>query len=54
MLPTYYFYLNGLKFPKATNELEINKKKSREAWENKSRKGDMDTWKTQGTRHRST
>ena len=43
MLPTYYLYLNCRKFPKKANKLEMNKKKSREAWENKNRKGDIDT-----------
>ena len=43
MLPTYYLYFNCSKFPKKVNELEIHKKKSRETWENKNRKGDIDT-----------
>ena len=43
MLNTYYLYLNFRKSPKKSNNLEINKKKSRQAWKNKSRKGDIDT-----------
>ena len=31
------FYLTVVKFLKKSRELEINKKKSREAWKNKSR-----------------
>ena len=41
MLPTYYLYFNCSKFNKKRHELEIDKKNSREAWKNKSRKGDF-------------
>ena len=44
---TYVFlkptHLNCHKLSKGANELEMNKKKSLEVWENKSRKGDIDT-----------
>ena len=42
MLPTYYLYFNCSKFPKKALELEMNKKTSYKAWENKSRKGNID------------
>ena len=29
----------------------MNKKKSREAWEKKTRKGDIDIWRTRDTKH---
>ena len=52
---TYIFFkpthLNCHKLSKGANELEMNKKKSLEVWENKSRKGDIDTRRTQGMRH---
>ena len=38
MLPSYYRYFNCGKFPEKAHELELNKKKSRQARENKSRK----------------
>ena len=52
MLLAHYLYFHISKFPKKANKLEINKKKSPEAWENKSRKDDIDdTWRRQSTRH---
>ena len=46
MLPTFIIkptHLNCHKLSKKANELEMNKKKSREVWENKRRKDDIDT-----------
>ena len=43
MLPTYSHYLAVVNFQKKPHELEMNKKKSREAWENKCRRGDIGT-----------
>ena len=43
MLPTDYLYFNCGIFPKKDHKLQINKKTSRVAWENKGRKGDIDT-----------
>ena len=37
MLPSYYRYFNCGKFPEKAHELELNKKKSRQERENKSR-----------------
>ena len=45
MLPAYYLYVNCGKFCKETHELEINKKRSLEAWDNKNRKGDIGIWR---------
>ena len=52
MLPIYYLYLNCREFSQKANELEMNKKKSRDAWEHKSTKNDIDTQgrKARGTR----
>ena len=52
MLPTYYLNFNYSKFPEEAHDLEINKKKSWELWENKNREGDSGTWKTQGTKYK--
>ena len=52
MLPTYYLNFNDSKFPEKAHDLEINKKKSGELWENKNRKDDSGTWKTQGTKYK--
>ena len=52
MLTTYYLNFNYSKFPEKAHDLEINKKKSWELWENKSRKDDSGTWKTQGTKYK--
>ena len=41
MLATYYLYFNCSKFHKKGHDLEINKKKSCKALENKSRKSDI-------------
>ena len=38
-----HIIFNCTKFPQKAHELEISKKKSREAWENKSIKGDTGT-----------
>ena len=35
------FILTVVNFPKKAHELEIHKKKSRQAWKNKGRKGDF-------------
>ena len=52
MLATYYLYFNCSKFPKKAHELEINKKKSREAWETRAEKVILahEERKTRGTR----
>ena len=43
MLPTFYRHFNFSRFPKRVHKVEINKKKSREAWENNNRKDDIGT-----------
>ena len=47
----YIFFLLIVVKVTKNYELEINKKKSSEAQENKSRKGNIDIWRTQCTKH---
>lgn len=51
MLPKYFLYFNYSKFPRKADELEINQKNSRDAWEKKTRKGNTGAWRTQGMSH---
>ena len=43
MLTKYCLCLNCSKFPKKANELQMHMRKSRGAWENESRKGNIET-----------